>query len=446
MSREVRRLVLGNTLSALGTGFTLPFLLIYFTDVRHFTVSTAGYLIAALGVVGLVSVPVMGWLSDRIGPWRVLVGALLLDALGTAGLAGVTEPWHGFVAISVLAVGGAAGWPAQAALIAVLVPSEHRGRVYAVQFALLNLGIGIGGTVSGLLVDVDRASSFRTIYIVDAFSFVAYAAILATIRHVRAPRAAETPEEASAGYRDVLADRVFLRVCGVTLLLGVAGYGQISAGFPAFTSDIVKVSTRTLGFAFAANTAVIVAAQLFVERRLQGRRRTRALAGVAVIWAVSWLVIGSGALVGGVALPAAAVIAGLGLFGLGETLWAPTGTTLVNEIAPPHLRGRYNAVSSLTWQMSSVVGPVVAGALLGARLPAVFILGLVGMLAVVALLALRLERHLTPGQNGTPPPDGRDPVAPPARKRRGTHPEARASPLAEAPEPVTGAGGRRPSA
>lgn len=399
LSREVRRLVAGNTLSALGTGFTLPFLLIYLTDVRGFAVTTAGFAIAMLGVVGLVSVPLMGSLSDRIGPWRVLVAALILEAVGTAGLAAVTKPWQAFLTISVLAVGGAAGWPAQAALIAGLVPSERRGRVYAVQFALLNLGIGLGGAVSGLLVDVSRVGTFQAIYVVDAFSFLAYVVMLASIRHVAAPPSHGDGD--AGGYRDVLADRVFLRVCGVTLLLACAGYGQINAGFPAFVSDVAEVSTRTIGFAFAANTAVIVCAQLLVERRLHGRRRTRALAGVAAIWGVSWLVIGAAAL-----LPptgaATAVIVGLGLFGLGETLWAPTGATLVNDIAPPHLRGRYNATSSLSWQLSSVIGPVVAGALLGARLPVAFILGLTATLAVVAVLALRLERHLTRAQNGMP--------------------------------------------
>ena len=399
MSREVRRLVAGNTLSALGTGFTLPFLLIYLTDVRGFSVTTAGYAIAALGVVGLLSVPLVGALSDRIGPWRVLVLALVFETAGTAGLALVTEPWHAFLTLSLLSIGNAATWPSQAALIAALVPSVHRARVYAVQFALLNLGVGIGGAVSGLVVDVERASTFERIYVVDAFSFVAYGLILTTIRHVSGRPPRDDPDDPRAGYRDVVADRTFVRVCGVTFLLGVAGYAQINAGFPAFVNDVAQVSTRAIGFAFAANTAVIVAAQLFVERRLKGTRRTRALAGVALVWAVSWLVIGSAALLSG-ALAAGAVIVGLGLFGLGETLWAPTGTTLVNEIAPPHLRGRYNAASAISWQSSSIVGPIVAGALLGARLPATFILGLTGLLVVVAGLAVRLERHLTPHQNG----------------------------------------------
>ena len=401
LTREVRRLVVGTTLSALGTGFTLPFLLIYLTDVRGFAVSTAGYAIATMGVVGLATVPLTGSLTDRVGAWRVLVGALVFEAVGTAGLAAVSEPWHAFLTISVLAVGGAAVWPAQAALVASLVPSERRPRVYAVQFALLNLGVGIGGAVSGLLVDVSQVGSFQVIYVVDAFSFVVYIGLLMTLRRAGRPVPREEGEESAGGYRDVLRDKVFLRVCGVTLLMSIAGYGQIHAGFPGFVSDVAGVSTRVIGFAFAANTAVIVVAQLLVEKRLQGRRRSRALAGVALLWALSWLVIGSSAVTNG-AVSAGAVILGLALFGLGETLWAPTGSTLVNDIAPPRLRGRYNAASALSWQLSSVIGPVLAGVLLGARLPRVFIGLLASVLLVVAVLSIRLERHLSPAQNGTP--------------------------------------------
>jgi MFS family permease len=402
LSSDVRRLVAGNTLSALGTGFTLPFLLIYLTKVRGLPVSTAGYAIATLGLVGLLTVGPMGSLADRFGPWRVLVCALVVEGLGTAGIAFVASPWQAFADLAVLGAGGAATWPAQAALIAALVPSERRPRVYAVQFALLNLGIGVGGAVSGLLVDVHRLGSFQAVYLVDALSFVVYALVLLTIRHVDRPPPAAPADEPPGGYRDIVRDRVFLRVCAVTLTMSVAGYGMINAGLPAFVTDVAHVSTRSLGFAYAANTAVIVLAQLLVERRLQGRRRTRALAGVAAVWGLSWLVIGGAALLGGRALPAAAVILGFAVFGLGETLWAPTGATLVNDIAPAHLRGRYNAVSSITWQLSSVLGPVLAGVVLGADLPVLFIAVLVGLLATAAVLWLRMERHLTPAQNGTP--------------------------------------------
>ena len=47
-------------------------------------------------------------------------------------------------------------WPAFQSMIASVVPSELRQRYFGVNFTLLNLGIGIGGIIGGLFVDVDR--------------------------------------------------------------------------------------------------------------------------------------------------------------------------------------------------------------------------------------------------------------------------------------------------
>jgi MFS family permease len=82
----------------------------------------------------------------------------------------------------------------------------------------------------------------------------------------------------------------------------------------------------------------------------------------------------------------------------------------VNDLAPPHLRGRYNAFGSLTWQFAMIVGPIMAGLVLGADHPGSYIAMLVIACAAVVALALRLERRLTPAQNGiatavpAPPP------------------------------------------
>ena len=45
------------------------------------------------------------------------------------------------------------------------------------------------------------------------------------------------------------------------------------------------------------------------------------------------------------------------VFALGETLLQPTVPVIVNDLAPAHLRGRYNAVSSSAGRCSSA-GPL----------------------------------------------------------------------------------------
>ena len=45
-------------------------------------------------------------------------------------------------------------WPAFNALIAAVVEGDLRQQYFGVNFALVNLGIGVGGIVGGLYVDV----------------------------------------------------------------------------------------------------------------------------------------------------------------------------------------------------------------------------------------------------------------------------------------------------
>jgi len=120
-----------------------------------------------------------------------------------------------------------------------------------------------------------------------------------------------------------------------------------------------------IALAFAVNTAVIVAGQTLVVRLLRGRRRSRALAGSAALWAVSWgvlLLVPDASSTGRTTV----VLVFGGLFGLGEMLLAPTLSPLVNALATDRLRGRYNALSGATFSIAFVVSPALSAGLVGA--------------------------------------------------------------------------------
>jgi MFS family permease len=187
----------------------------------------------------------------------------------------------------------------------------------------------------------------------------------------------------------------------VLTFLGVfIGYGQMEAGFPAFAREVGEVSTRVIGFAFAVNTAVIVALQFVVLRRITGRRRTRVLIVMAALWAVAWLTLGLTGLVPGTAAAAACVLVFHAVFALGETLLQPTIPAITNDMAPDHLRGRYNAVNAGAFQAGAILGPVVAGFMLNHGWSTAFITMLVVGCAAMVALALVVERLNTPAVNG----------------------------------------------
>jgi MFS family permease len=404
LDSRVIRLFVGFGFSALGSGLTMPFLYVYLAEVRGFETATVGVVFAWMGLLGFATAPIGGTLIDRFGPRPVMVAGLVVESACTMLLGYVETVTQGFVIASFIVVGTVGLWPAATAMLTRLVPPAAREKVYGVNFMLMNAGLGVGGVVSALIIDIESVASFQRLYLIDGLTYLAYIAVLVTLP--RGTGAMPVPDE-QAGDEEVeepswgvvLRDRTLLRVVAISILAITFGYAQMEAGLAAYAVSVAGVPAQSLGWAFGANTAAIVLGQLVTLRLIRGRRRSSMLALCAATWSVSWLVIVSSDYVSGW-VAVAAVIAGLGLFGLGETLWAPLAPAIVNDLAREDMRGRYNALQGMTWTVGSIVGPAMAGMLIGHGYPHVWAGCVVGGTALAAVMFLGLRRHLTPAQDG----------------------------------------------
>jgi MFS family permease len=228
-----------------------------------------------------------------------------------------------------------------------------------------------------------------------------FAVVLLKMRDIgnKVEHSDEDAEVAAGGYRAVLRDRNFVRLFVVMTLLVTIGYAQLESGFPAYATGPGGISTTALGMTFAANTFSIVLAQLVVLKVMRGKRRTRGLMGICILWAVAWsLVVVVGQLDGGFVKNAGFALV-LVVFGLGECLVSPTVPAMLNDLAPDALRGRYNAAYSFTFSAGHIAGPALAGWFLGARLGEEWFALLAITCVAVIPLVRNLERHVPEGAN-----------------------------------------------
>jgi MFS family permease len=402
-----RRLLFGVVFSAVGGGLTFPFLFVYYTDVRGLPTQTVGLLFAWMGLLSLVCAPIGGTLIDRFGSRPVTLVGTAMEAVGVGCQAFVRDTGDAIILTTFLAIGTMGLYAASTALMTRLVPEELRQRTYGVQFMIMNAGIGIGGLIGSFMIDVSRPVTFERLYFLNAAAYVVSILIVATLPRGSGASPPPEPKQAgeASGWTLVLRDRTMLLFVAIATVVVTCGYQQMETGFAAYSINDADVAPRVLGWAFAANTAAIVVGQLWVLRRIEGRRRTRLLAACSALWSLSWLVVAISPL----ASPTAAivlVVSGLGLFGLAETLWAPVSPALVNSLAPEALRGRYNALASMTFTFGMIAGPASAGLLLGADLPLAWVSLTVGGTALGALGFLRLGRRLTAEQDGVGVRDG----------------------------------------
>ena len=358
-------------------------------------------------LLGFLVVGPGGSAIDRLGARRILLGAVALQVASNLVLAFSSAEWMAAGALVLSGIGFGVSWPGFQTLIATVVPTELRQRYFGVNFTLLNLGIGIGGIVGGSFVDVDRLATFQVIYLGDAVSYLpAMFLMLVPLRHVAGrPTHDDDAPPAKVGYLEVMRRPAVASLMLLSFVSSYVGYSQLNAGMPAIARAVGEISTRGLGLAFAANTLVIVVLQLVVLQRIEGRRRTRVIAVMAVVWAFSWVLLGMTGLVSGTWGATLLVAACASVFAFGETLLQPTIPALVNELAPDHLRGRYNALSSGSFQLAAIIAPPVAGYLVGHGLGSVYIGSLVvGCLLCGALAVAWVEPQLSPEVNGVRAP------------------------------------------
>jgi predicted MFS family arabinose efflux permease len=389
----------GGVVNSLGNGIVFPFLVIYLHNVRGISFAAAGLALSVGAVAALVAGFSAGSIVDRVGGRNTLLLGLLLQAIAYVLFPLVREAWHAFALLVVEGAGTACFWPGQSTMLSRL-SGARTSSAFALQRVSMNLGMGLGGVVGGLIARTSHPHSFTLLFVADALTFLVFIGVLSTVEEP-APAAEEASHELElGGYRAVFRDRNFVALLALNVLFVGVGY-EVFALLPPFAKNYADVSERWVGFIWLANTLLIVLIQMPVSKLLEGRRRMVALALMCVTFALSALIV----LVAGIWLTATAaalvLIAATIVFGIGETLQGPTQAPLVADLAPERLRGRYFALGSMSWSAGSILGPAVGGPLLGWHPLLVW-----PVAAAIALLAaagcIALERRLPPRVRRTP--------------------------------------------
>jgi MFS family permease len=390
-------MLIGTVVNSLGNGLVYPFLLIYLHEVRGFSLSVGGGVLALIAVTGIVVTPYVGSRVDQSGSRRqtalavvaLLVGYTLLPLAHT--LAAVIP-----LAL-VIGFGQGAWWPANTALMSELTTQEERPHVFSLQRAAMNLGMGIGGILGGLVAVSSKPGTYTVLFLLNSAT---YAAFLLLLRGVPAPvRAGSAVATPAAGYRPVFANKFFVRLLLLDLAIG-ASFAFAFDVLPAHATGSLGLSNKTVGLLFLVNTVSVVVMQLPVSLLTRGRRRMRAYGLMGGLFAVGFLGVSVAATVG-----SALVVLSIAmlLFGLGECFLGPVRGALNAELAPAGLIGRYSALASGAFQIGMAGGRGIGGVVLDRSPTALWaIAGAVAVTSTICALtwerAMPADARLGPGQ------------------------------------------------
>ena len=388
LPRPVWVLQVGGLTNAFGNGIVLPFLIIYLHNVRGIPLGLAGLAAAINSAAALCSGFVAGSLADKVGPKRVLIGALLVMAVAISLFPLIRTAWQAYVLNILLGAGSGSFWPSQSSMLTGLAPETTRHSAFALQRLTMNLGVALGGFVGGLIASVAHPSSFTVLFLLDAVTFVGYAIVTATLPSPQFHREVDT-----GSYREVIRDGPFMRYVVLNAAFITIGMAVIVELLPPYAKNDAGVNEREIGLLWMVNAIVVVIAQLPIAKLGEGRSRMRALALMGFLWAGTMLMIGAAGVWLFATTAFALMVLAVITFGIGECLHGIVHGPLTADLAPPSLVGRYMAFGSQSWQVGWIIGPAIGGFVLQHAPNALWPIA-AGLNVVAAFAALSLERYL----------------------------------------------------
>nr|WP_236646912.1 MFS transporter [Micromonospora acroterricola] len=339
----------GTLINRLGS-FVLVFLAIYLTQERGFSASQAGLVLGLWGVGGAVGTTAGGTLADRWGRRPTLLTAHVGAAAMMLALGLAKELWAVALGALLLGMFAEAARPAFGAMMIDVVPARDRLRAFSLNYWAINLGFACAAVLAGLAAQAD----YLLLFVVDAATMLITALIIfVRVPETRQSALAVTAVKAPRGaLRTILSDRVYLGFVALNLFAALVFLQHISMLPIAMSDD--GLSPATYGSVIALNGVLIVVGQLFVPRLIRGRSRSHVLALAAVVMGVGF---------GLTAFAGTAWFYGLTVlfWTVGEMLNSPSNSTLIAELSPSELRGRYQGVFSLSWQIAGACAPILGG-------------------------------------------------------------------------------------
>ena len=336
-----------------------------------------GLLFASFSLAQLISAPLLGRLSDRIGRKPVIIISLVGTALGSVLTGAATALWMLFLGRIVDGASGGSLAVAQAAVTDISTP-EQRPKLLGMLGAAFGVGFVVGPALGGL-------ASLGGVHL-PFYVAAAIAAINAVAAWIRLPETRSGEITRRGGLR--APTQPVLRHLAVVGFITVVSFVAFEATFSLFGNARFGLTEGSTSVVFLCIGVVLVAIQG------GGYGRLVAWLGVQRLFVGGIALVAAGLLLMSAAVTWPMLIVALALLTVGQGCAAPSLTSLVSQHAPAERRGEALGFQQSAGALGRVLAPPVAGSLYdGVGIGSPYAAGgLLCVVGVVLAIGWRLHR------------------------------------------------------
>lgn len=365
----------------------VPFMTLYLTQKRQFTIGQAGWVMSIFGVGAVCGALIGGKLTDKIGFHKMQLIALTGGGICFILLGQMSTYPYICVFTFILSLVNESFRPANYAAIAHYSREDNLTRSVSMNRLAVNTGWAVGGALGGFIA----ATNFHLLFWIDGITNLAAALLLnlvlspsrAPVRHHKANQPVPVTNTRSA-YKD----GPYLLCILLTIMFAYCFF-QLFTTQPVFYKEVVHLSEPFIGFIMALNGAIIGLFEMLIVFHLENKKAFLYYTTIGVaLCGVSFLILDI--------FPRSAILAicSMLLVSIGEMLSMSFLNAFWMGRSNAVNRGQYASLYTAAWSVAQVIGPGT-----GAQIVQNYGFGVlwwvVGGLCLLASAGYRWLRHIT---------------------------------------------------
>lgn len=344
LRREIWLLSLITLINRAGT-MVIPFLSLYLTKSRGFSLEEVGWILSFFGLGSVTGSWLGGKLTDKIGHYRTMAASLILSSVLFVLLQFPTSFWAFCIGIYLVMCVADIFRPAVFVAISAYSKPINRTRSITLIRLAINLGFSAGPAVGGLIIST---VGYSGLFWIDGITCLAAGILLLKLLHPK--RASEEPEDIITEARGALSDKPYLIFIAAMVIFGFI-FIQYFSTMPLYYSEARGLSEFEIGLLLGMNGLLIFLLEMPLIKYMEGRKHTATGYVIfgTILTGLSFLLINLSDWAG-------VLVLGMILVTIGEMIAFPFSNSFALNRSDGKKRGSYMALYSISFSISHIFG------------------------------------------------------------------------------------------
>ena len=336
-----------------------PFLSIYVTDMLGYTLREAGLILSIYGMGSVCGSFLGGWLTDKIGHFRVQFVSLVLGGCLYFVLLRLEQFAYLAAGVFIISLVNDMLRPANSASIAHYAKPENMTRAFSLNRMAINLGFSVGPAIGGMLAAV----SYHWLFVADGVTCIAAGIFFFLyFRNQQGHRPVRRkPDDAipATAVRSPYRDGYFILFVALCSCFATIFF-QLFSTLPLYYRQVYLLPESRIGTLMALNGLIVFLVEMLTVYLLGDKAKK------SILIAAGLLTLGLSFILLNLVHHLSVLYISMLLLSFSEIMAMPFMATLTVERSNAGNRGAYMGLYTISYSAAHVVAPFLGTTIIAA--------------------------------------------------------------------------------